>query len=83
MTKQEKLEKVIKQAIKDYCEADSMGISALTEVEQCPYCKKELFKIRGLADYISEALNKNIKSIREYDGDYDIEIDPPADGVNV
>jgi len=83
MTKQEKLEKVIKSAIKNYCEDDSMGISALTEVEQCPYCKKDLFKIRGLADYIGEALNKNIKSIREYDGDYDIEIDPPVDGVYV
>lgn len=83
MTKQEKLEKVIKSAIKNYCEDDSMGISALTEVEKCPYCNKDLFKIRGLADYIGEALNKNIKSIREYDGDYDIEIDPPVDGVCV
>ena len=83
MTKQEKLEKVIKNAIRQYCEDDSQGISALTEVEKCPYCKKDLFKIRGLADYIGEALNKNIKSIREYDGDYDIEIIPPVDGVNV
>lgn len=83
MTKQEKLEKVIKSAIKNYCEDDSIGISALTEIEQCPYCKKDLFKIRGLADYISDALNKHIAAIREYDGDFEIEIVPPVDGVEI
>lgn len=83
MTKTQKLEKIIKNAIKDFCEDDCIGVSALTEVEKCPYCQRDLFKVKGLGDYIAEALNKNIKAVREIDDDFEIEIDPPVDGVEI
>ena len=83
MTKTQKLEKIIKNAIIDFCKDDTIGVSALTEVKKCPYCQRDLFKIKGLGDYIAEALNKNIKAIREIDNDFEIIIESPVDGVEV